>query len=38
MERRNAWLSYAENEENELEQIARSYRSFLDAGKTERDV
>lgn len=37
MERRNAWLSYAENEEKELEQIARSYRSFLDAGKTERE-
>lgn len=37
MERRNAWLSYAENEEKELEQTARSYRAFLDAGKTERE-
>lgn len=37
MERRNAWLSYAENEEKELEQTARSYRDFLDAGKTERE-
>lgn len=37
MERRNAWLSYGENEEKEMEQIAKSYRSFLDAGKTERE-
>ena len=37
MERRNAWLSYGENEEKEMEQIAKSYKSFLDAGKTERE-
>ena len=37
MERKNAGLSYTEKEEKELEQIARSYRSFLDAGKTERE-
>ncbi len=37
MERRNAWLSYDEKEEKELEQVAKSYRSFLDAGKTERE-
>lgn len=34
---RNAWLSYGENEEKEMEQIAKSYKSFLDAGKTERE-
>lgn len=37
MERRNAWLSYDEKEVKELEQVAKSYRSFLDAGKTERE-
>lgn len=37
MERRNAWLSYDEKEEKELELVAKSYRSFLDAGKTERE-
>ena len=37
MERRNAWLSYNEKEVKELEQVAKSYRSFLDAGKTERE-
>lgn len=37
MERRNAWLSYDEKEVTELEQVAKSYRSFLDAGKTERE-
>ncbi len=34
---KNAWLSYGENEEKEMEQIAKSYKSFLDAGKTERE-
>lgn len=37
MERRNAWLSYDEKEEKELELVAKSYRSFLDVGKTERE-
>lgn len=37
MERRNAWLSYTEKEEQELEQVAADYRRFLDAGKTERE-
>ena len=37
MERRNAWLSYGENEEKEMEQIAKNYKRFLDAGKTERE-
>lgn len=35
MERKNAWLSY--ETDKELEQVAKSYRSFLDAGKTERE-
>ena len=37
MERRNVWLSYTEAEELELEKIAKKYRDFLDAGKTERE-
>ena len=37
MERRNAWLSYTEAEEKELEKTAKAYRNFLNAGKTERE-
>ena len=37
MERRNAWLSYTEAEEKELEKVAKEYRNFLDVGKTERE-
>ena len=37
MERRNAWLSYKEAEETEMEKLARAYREFLDKGKTERE-
>ena len=37
MERRNAWLSYTEAEEKELESVAKAYRNFLDLGKTERE-
>ncbi|MDY4692110.1 MAG: aminopeptidase [Blautia sp.] len=37
MERRNAWNSYTQTEEKELEQVAKSYRHFLDVGKTERE-
>lgn len=37
MERRNAWLSYTEAEEKELEATALAYRNFLDSGKTERE-
>ena len=37
MERRNAWLSYTEAEEKELEQVAKAYRNFLNMGKTERE-
>ena len=36
MERRNAWLSYTEAEEKELEQVAKAYRNFLNVGKTEK--
>ncbi|MDE8682271.1 hypothetical protein PZH33_19970, partial [Blautia schinkii] len=31
------WLSYEEADEKELEKLAKNYRTFLDAGKTERE-
>lgn len=37
MERRNAWLSYTEADEKEMEALAEAYKSFLDNGKTERE-
>jgi aspartyl aminopeptidase len=37
MERRNAWLSYTEDQEKEIEKVAAGYRYFLDHGKTERE-
>jgi aspartyl aminopeptidase len=37
MERRNAWLSYTEADEKEMERVAAGYRYFLDHGKTERE-
>ena len=37
MERRNAWLSYTDTEETELEKLVKGYRNFLDQGKTERE-
>ena len=37
MERRNAWLSYTEADEKELEAVAKAYRNFLNVGKTERE-
>ena len=37
MERKNAWLSYEEADEKEMEKLAKDYRAFLDAGKTERE-
>lgn len=37
MERRNAWLSYTEAEEQEMEKLVKDYRNFLDLGKTERE-
>lgn len=37
MERRNAWKDYSEKEIQELEALNKSYREFLDQGKTERE-
>ena len=37
MERRNAWISYTKEQEQELEALAAKYRCFLDKGKTERE-
>ncbi len=37
MERKNAWLSYSEADEKELEETCASYRVFLNNGKTERE-
>lgn len=37
MERKNAWLSYGESDEKGMEKLAKDYRAFLDAGKTERE-
>ena len=37
MERKNAWLSYGESDEKEMEKLTKDYRAFLDAGKTESE-
>ncbi len=37
MRAENLWLTYEENELEELEKVCGNYRSFLDAGKTERE-
>ena len=37
MDRKNAWLSYGESDEKEMEKLTKDYRAFLDAGKTERE-
>ena len=37
MYRKNAWESYDEAEAAKLEDFAKAYRAFLDAGKTERE-
>ena len=37
MERTNAWRSFGVSDEKELEKLAKDYRAFLDAGKTERE-
>ena len=37
MERKNAWLSYTEADEKNLEKLAKDYRNFLDVAKTERE-
>ena len=38
MERRNAWRSYKEAEETEMENLAKAYREFLDKGKQSVNV
>ena len=37
MERKNVWNSYTKKDIRELEKLNKSYRAFLDAGKTERE-
>ena len=37
MERRNAWAQYDEETLKKVEEAAKSYKAFLDAGKTERE-
>ena len=37
MERPNAWKSYNKTELKKLEETAKEYRAFIDAGKTERE-
>lgn len=37
MERVNAWTTYTNEDMEALEQLAKDYRGFLDAGKTERE-
>ena len=37
MERNNAWKAYDETALNQVEAVAKSYRLFLDQGKTERE-
>ena len=37
MERPNAWNSYNKTELKKLEDFAKAYKDFIDAGKTERE-
>lgn len=37
MYRKNAWLSYDENEEKALQELNDAYKSYLSKGKTERE-
>ena len=37
MERPNAWKNYTKTDLKKLEEIAKEYRAFIDAGKTERE-
>ncbi|QUA53990.1 aminopeptidase [Aristaeella lactis] len=37
MERPNAWKNYTKTDLKKLEDIAKEYRAFIDAGKTERE-
>ena len=38
MERKNIWLKYDRKEEEALENLSKEYMSYLDRGKTEREV
>ena len=38
MERKNIWLKYDMKEEEALEKLSKEYMSYLDRGKTEREV
>lgn len=38
MERKNIWLKYDKTEEEALEKLSKEYMSYLDRGKTEREV
>ena len=37
MERPNAWKNYTKTDLKKVEEIAREYKAFIDAGKTERE-
>ena len=37
MEQENSWLKYGSDERAAVEKLSRSYREFLDGGKTERE-
>lgn len=37
MEKENVWKSYTKKEIKELDKLGKSYREFLDGGKTERE-
>ncbi len=37
MERKNAWTEYSDKDLKEIEKLCKDYRSFLSAGKTERE-
>ena len=37
MERKNAWTEYSDKDLKEVEKLCKDYRSFLSAGKTERE-
>ena len=37
MERPNAWKNYTKTDLKKLEEIAKEYKAFIDAGKTERE-
>lgn len=37
MEQKNCWIGYNDDQLNELEELNKNYRHFLDEGKTERE-